>query len=52
MALENMTNSLAMPGGISYEEYLKLCLRAPLPANVQDQTSSQPSANIDVMEVK
>ena len=29
-ALENMINAMAMPGGVSYDDYLRSCL-APLP---------------------
>ena len=35
MALEDMTNQLAMPGGVTYEKYLKSCLAPPLP--IKDQ---------------
>ena len=35
-----MTNALAMPGGVTYEEYLRSCL-APLPIH-SDQEQSSP----------
>ena len=40
LALEDMTNALAMPGGVTYEDYLRSCL-APLPIHSdQVQNSS------------
>ena len=34
MALEDMVNAMAMPGGVTYDEYLRSCL-APVP--IQDK---------------
>ena len=48
-ALEHMIDAIAMPGGISYEDYLRSCL-APLPtSNDTKKDSSLPS--LEVQEV-
>ena len=44
LALEDMTNALAMPGGVTYEEYLRSCL-APLPIHSDQIQNSQILAN-------
>ena len=40
LALEDMTNALAMPGGVTYEDYLRSCL-APLPIHSDQIQNSQ-----------
>ena len=39
MALEHMINALAMPGGITYDEYIRSCL-APLPIQNDDKPAT------------
>ena len=45
LALEDMTNCLAMPGGINYEEYLKSCLALPIMDSSQTPTISTLSSS-------
>ena len=51
MALEDMTNLLAMPGGITYQEYLQQCL-APLPESpiLTNDTKNQDHDAIETKE--
>ena len=56
MALEHMVNAMAMPGGVSYEDYLRSCL-APLPVlKVQEDekitTETHEDSKFDSLEVQ
>ena len=48
-ALEHMINAMAMPGGVSYEDYLRSCL-APLP--IQNETKPAPNQDPNLVTIE